>query len=210
MGERIEAGTRSFVPIRSGRAGSSRLARASERTDVRYLCAIAVSESPERTTYCIADSLRVTLPPPNAVIVCGPAIPSTANPAPPLEAAHCCGRLRPEVAVDHASDPVPGEQELEHGHIPADTAAAQRPLAEERTSEPAEGAPGRLARNAVDREPARALEGADRSCCPLPGDAIDRPEVETIGAQGHLQPGGLGICGRRRRGQREAGRRKGQ
>src|SRR5207244_342224 len=56
-----------------------------------------------------------------------------------LEAAHRALRPPAEVAVQvRRREAAPGEQELEHGDVPADPAAGERARAEERPAEPSE------------------------------------------------------------------------
>ena len=110
-----------------------------------------------------------------------------------LVAAQRRRRLLPHVAVERARvHPSPREQELQHRHVPAEVAAPQNPRAEERLAERAE----REARAGVrraDRQPVRALERVHRGRRARACDPVDLREVETVRAQGDLQPGDLRV-----------------
>src|SRR5256885_5077005 len=58
-----------------------------------------------------------------------------------LQEPHAMERRAVEVRVDGNVDPLAEEHELEHGDVPAELAAPQRPCAEERSSERTERLP---------------------------------------------------------------------
>ena len=133
------------------------------------------------------------------------------EPVLPLVAAQRALRGRVEVAVDRDERAVAGEEELEHRDIPAEHPQAQRPPAEERLAERAEGLARAQAGKAVDRQAGTPLEGLRRAGRLRPGDRVDRAPVEPVRAQGDLEPGDLRVRGARgRRQQKRCQRRRGE
>ena len=92
-------------------------------------------------------------------------------------------------------DTVLVEQELENRDVPAELAAQQRARSEERRAERAELAAGADVGDSGDMEAVAALERPHGSNGLRPDDRVDRAQVETLRAQGHLQPGVLRIEG---------------
>ena len=117
-----------------------------------------------------------------------------------LQESHATERRAVEVRVHRDVDPLPDEHELEHGYVPAELAAPQRARAEERSSERTERLPRARIGDARDTQAVGPLEGSDSGDGLRPRDRIDRTAVEALGAQRHLQAGGLrvtagGECG---------------
>ena len=92
------------------------------------------------------------------------------------------------------------QEELQHGDVPAELAARERSRSEERRAERAEltarlevGDPGHV-------QPVRLLEPANGGDRLRPDDRVDRPQVEALRAQRHLEPCVLRIegCAHRR------------
>ena len=106
-----------------------------------------------------------------------------------------CGALA-EPAVDRTRR-VTGaaQQELQHRDVPADIAADDRPVAEKRPPERAESLSCLLAGDPVRGEPGPQLKDLDGARRRRPADRVDLPGVEVLGAQGDLQPRGLGVDG---------------
>jgi hypothetical protein len=104
-----------------------------------------------------------------------------------LHEAHAVQRRAVVVRVDRNADPLAHEQELEHRHVPAERAVVKCARAEERAAErPHRGSRARV-REARDREALNLLEGAGRGNGPRARDRVDRPAIEALGAQRHLQ-----------------------
>ncbi len=91
-----------------------------------------------------------------------------------LHEAHAVQCRAVEVRVDGDADPLADEQELEHGDVPAERAAVERPRAEERAAErPERGARARVG-EARDGQPVDPLEGAVAA-------TVSGPEIASIG-----------------------------
>jgi hypothetical protein len=105
----------------------------------------------------------------------------------PLEAAHGSFCPRAESAVEPSrTQPVPPEQELEHGDVVAEQAALHDPRSVERPAERAQRAARAGPRQPVDGETVPALEDPNRASCLRTLDAVDRPSIEALLSQGDL------------------------
>src|SRR5205085_5865410 len=121
-----------------------------------------------------------------------PRDPVDGEPVGALEAAYRPLRPRPEVAVQvRRREAATAEQELEHGDVPADSPARERPRAEERPSEPAEPRPCPRSGEAVRPQAGGALEDADAGRRARAGDPVYRPEAVPPRAQRDLEAGHL-------------------
>src|SRR5215472_1784728 len=123
-----------------------------------------------------------------------------------LEEPDAVQRRAVEVRVDGDTDALPEEEELEHRDVPAEGAAVQRPRAEERAAERTEGRARPLVGDAGDGQPVALLKGANRGDGLRSRDRVDRAAVETLGAQGDLQAGRLGVPCAGERGRRSGHR----
>src|SRR2546430_1047432 len=101
-----------------------------------------------------------------------------------------------EVAADRNELAAAGEEELQHGDVPANQTAVHRPLSEERSSERAERTSRRVPGAAVHRKADAPLEALDAAASRWAGDPVDRPGVDAVSAERHLQPGHLRIDSR--------------
>jgi hypothetical protein len=81
------------------------------------------------------------------------------------------------------------QPELEHGHVPADSADAELALAEERSTAPSERATRGAIQCPVAAETLSALEGERGAASLRPGDAVDRTGIEPVGAEPDLESG---------------------
>ena len=105
-----------------------------------------------------------------------------------LEPPQRARRPAPEAAVERAGrKAVPGEQELELGDVPAEGAQRERPAAERVPAVAAERGASPRPGHAVHGQVGAALERAHGSRRRRAGDAVDRPRVETAGAEGDLE-----------------------
>ena len=111
--------------------------------------------------------------------------------AQPCRAGRARRRTRPD------GKPVPGEQELQRGDVPAPGARADDPRAEERAGRAsrARAASAGPAMPSTAR-PRRGLEAADRLAGHRTGDAVHRPEIEPARPQRHLQRGDARLTAR--------------
>src|SRR5207244_7597326 len=105
---------------------------------------------------------------------------------PMLHESHAAQRRTVEVRVHRDIDSLADEQELEHGDVPAELSAPERPRAEERAPERPEGLPCPRVGDAGDADPVDPLKRANRGDGLRPRDRIDRSAIEALSAQGHL------------------------
>ena len=117
-----------------------------------------------------------------------------------LVAAHSRNRGLVHVRVHRHRHAALVQEELQHGDVPPELAAGERSRSEERCTERAEltarpevGDPGHV-------EPVRLLKLANGSDRLRPDDRVDRPQIEALSPQRHLEPCVLRIegCAHRR------------
>jgi hypothetical protein len=94
----------------------------------------------------------------------------------------------PEVAVHRQARLGRREQELRDGDVPARGPPLQRPSAEARSPEPPERAPGQRADLSVHVETGPLLEPAQSPCRAGSVNAVDRPGIQAVRAERHLEP----------------------
>ena len=184
------------------------LARASRAALTRYRRAITSKPSPGRTVWITA---RTTVRPALAARERPERAPSgdpvRVEPAGSLESLQRGGRRRVEPTVElRGGQSEAPEAELERRDVPADPAADERTLAQQRLSERAELAAREVADLPRRPDPVSPLEADERTAGHRPGDAVDLALVEAVRAQRDLERGNLGaLRGDRRPGDREGG-----
>ena len=134
-----------------------------------------------------------------------PADPVGGESRQPLEATESAKRRPVEIAVHRHVHPVPDEQELQHGDVPAERAAAELPRTEEMPAERAELLSRARIGHAGHAQVVRALERANRGDRARSDDPVDRPRVETLCPQRDLETCGLRVARQCRPGGDQAG-----
>jgi hypothetical protein len=119
---------------------------------------------------------------------------------PPLEAANRDQRAGPEVTVQGARwKPVPGEQKLKSGHVPAHGGACEDAAAEWVPPESSERGAVAAVDDAVYRHAGPTLEAPNGGSGLRPRDAVDRARVETASLERDLERGHARVAHRRGR-----------